>query len=182
MLAGGCRPPHPPLAARVWLPELAAPALLAWAGLGLAGALCPDHYFVSNVEECVQWGLAEGLDVLHYSEAEEFHPHADAVSLETLASDPDYFEKLGGQRLFSTMVYLNAVDAGGATAFPRLDLRIDPRPGRLLIFANTHPGNPAPNPLSLHAGEPVTEGEKWAAIAWWRQGPFRPEGLKGSVG
>ena len=31
---------------------------------GLAGALCPDHYFVSNVEECVQWGLLEGLDVL----------------------------------------------------------------------------------------------------------------------
>ena len=28
-----------PLAARVWLPELAAPALLAWLGLGLAGAL-----------------------------------------------------------------------------------------------------------------------------------------------
>jgi Ni2+-binding GTPase involved in maturation of urease and hydrogenase len=31
---------------------------------GLAGALCPDHYFVSNVEECVQWGLLEGLQVL----------------------------------------------------------------------------------------------------------------------
>jgi len=31
---------------------------------GLAGALCPDHYFVSNVEECVQWGLATGLDML----------------------------------------------------------------------------------------------------------------------
>lgn len=31
---------------------------------GLAGALCPDHYFVSNVEECVQWGLAHELDVL----------------------------------------------------------------------------------------------------------------------
>jgi len=31
---------------------------------GLAGALCPDHYFVSNVEECVQWGLNEKLDVL----------------------------------------------------------------------------------------------------------------------
>lgn len=31
---------------------------------GLSGALCPDHYFVSNVEECVQWGLGEGLDVL----------------------------------------------------------------------------------------------------------------------
>jgi Ni2+-binding GTPase involved in maturation of urease and hydrogenase len=31
---------------------------------GLSGALCPDHYFVSNVEECVQWGLEEELDVL----------------------------------------------------------------------------------------------------------------------
>jgi len=31
---------------------------------GLSGALCPDHYFVSNVEECVQWGRAEGYDVL----------------------------------------------------------------------------------------------------------------------
>lgn len=31
---------------------------------GLAGALCPDHYFVSNVEECVQWGIGEELDVL----------------------------------------------------------------------------------------------------------------------
>ena len=31
---------------------------------GLSGALCPDHYFVSNVEECVQWGLGRDLDVL----------------------------------------------------------------------------------------------------------------------
>ena len=31
---------------------------------GLSGALCPDHYFVSNIEECVQWGKKEGLDVL----------------------------------------------------------------------------------------------------------------------
>ncbi|MDC7233859.1 MAG: GTP-binding protein [Spirochaetales bacterium] len=31
---------------------------------GLSGALCPDHYFVSNIEEVTQWGLKEGLDVL----------------------------------------------------------------------------------------------------------------------
>ena len=31
---------------------------------GLSGPLCPDHYFVSNVEEIVQWGLSEGLDLL----------------------------------------------------------------------------------------------------------------------
>jgi Ni2+-binding GTPase involved in maturation of urease and hydrogenase len=31
---------------------------------GLSGALCPDHYFVSNIEEVVRWGAGEGLDVL----------------------------------------------------------------------------------------------------------------------
>jgi Ni2+-binding GTPase involved in maturation of urease and hydrogenase len=32
--------------------------------VGLSGNLCPDHYFVSNIEDCVQWGVAEKLDVL----------------------------------------------------------------------------------------------------------------------
>lgn len=31
---------------------------------GLSGSLCPDHYFVSNIEEVVQWGRGEDLDVL----------------------------------------------------------------------------------------------------------------------
>ena len=32
--------------------------------VGLAGALCPDHYFVANVEDCQAWGLRQGFDVL----------------------------------------------------------------------------------------------------------------------
>lgn len=32
--------------------------------VGLSGNLCPDHYFVSNIEDCVQWGLSEGVDIL----------------------------------------------------------------------------------------------------------------------
>ncbi|MBB5020887.1 GTP-binding protein [Desulfurispira natronophila] len=31
---------------------------------GLSGAMCPDHFFVSNIEECVQWGKAQGLSML----------------------------------------------------------------------------------------------------------------------
>lgn len=31
---------------------------------GLSGALCPDHYFVSNVEEIFQWGLSIEADIL----------------------------------------------------------------------------------------------------------------------
>ena len=31
---------------------------------GLSGALCPDHYFVSNIEEVVQWGIKKNVDIL----------------------------------------------------------------------------------------------------------------------
>jgi Ni2+-binding GTPase involved in maturation of urease and hydrogenase len=31
---------------------------------GLSGALCPDHYFVSNIESCVNWGQANGCEYL----------------------------------------------------------------------------------------------------------------------
>lgn len=31
---------------------------------GLSGSLCPDHYFVSNIEEVVNWGIKEKLDLL----------------------------------------------------------------------------------------------------------------------
>ncbi|MDP4177340.1 MAG: GTP-binding protein [Bacillota bacterium] len=32
--------------------------------VGLSGNLCPDHFFVSNIEECVQWGIESKLDLL----------------------------------------------------------------------------------------------------------------------
>jgi Ni2+-binding GTPase involved in maturation of urease and hydrogenase len=32
--------------------------------VGLAGSLCPDHYFISNVEDSLAWGQRQGLDIL----------------------------------------------------------------------------------------------------------------------
>lgn len=31
---------------------------------GLAGNLCPDHYFVSNIDECVQWAFSSNFQYL----------------------------------------------------------------------------------------------------------------------
>ncbi len=31
---------------------------------GLSGGLCPDHYFVANIEEIVDWAISEKLDIL----------------------------------------------------------------------------------------------------------------------
>ena len=31
---------------------------------GLSGGICPDHFFASNIEGVVKWGVKEGLDLL----------------------------------------------------------------------------------------------------------------------
>jgi Ni2+-binding GTPase involved in maturation of urease and hydrogenase len=32
--------------------------------VGLSGSVCPDHFFISNIDDCLQWGAAAGLDTL----------------------------------------------------------------------------------------------------------------------
>lgn len=32
--------------------------------LGLAGGVCPDHYYICNIASCVAWGHRKGFDVL----------------------------------------------------------------------------------------------------------------------
>ena len=32
--------------------------------VGLAGSVCPDHFFVSNIDDCVTWGHKQGIDIL----------------------------------------------------------------------------------------------------------------------
>jgi Ni2+-binding GTPase involved in maturation of urease and hydrogenase len=49
---------------------------------GLAGALCPDHYFVSNIEDCLAWGRRQQLDLLISESAglcNRCSPHIDGV-------------------------------------------------------------------------------------------------------
>ena len=114
---------------------------------------------------------AEPPTLLHYSTAQEFKPHFDGIALDFAGDGAKRFEQSGGQRLFSAMVYLNDVEEGGGTTFPALEIAVSPRPGRLLIFANTMAGMRERAELSIHAGEPVTAGEKWAAVTFWRERP-----------
>ena len=32
--------------------------------VGIAGSLCPDHFFIINIEAALQWGIEQGFDVL----------------------------------------------------------------------------------------------------------------------
>ena len=108
---------------------------------------------------------AEPLAVLRYRQGEQYRPHRDALGPAALAGDP---LRAAGDRAATVLGYLNCPVAGGETFFPELDIRVDARPGRVLIFENLDPEH-RPAPLSLHAGLPVTRGTKWLASLWIRE-------------
>lgn len=109
----------------------------------------------------------EPLVVLHYAPGEQYRPHRDYLS----PNDPGLAGP-GRQRVTTVCCYLNEGMQGGATVFPKVGVRVQPRQGSAVVFANLGPeGQPDPN--SLHAGEPVSFGEKWLATSWIRQGPIR---------
>ena len=70
--------------------------------------------------------------------------------------------------MVTALVYLNKVEAGGATQFPKLGITVPAQPGRMVLFHNTTEDISGPHPLSLHAGMPVESGEKWAFNLWFR--------------
>lgn len=111
---------------------------------------------------------AEALAILRYRPGQEYKPHYDWLDPDTLARDP-----LGraGNRAATVIAYLYEPDSGGATVFPRLGLKVSPKTGNALHFANCAASG-EPSRLVLHAGEPVDGGEKWLASLWIRTRPI----------
>lgn len=109
---------------------------------------------------------SEPCNLLHYVADQEFKPHNDGFH-----QDVGGIEQLakGGQRLFTTICYLNDLETGGETEFPSLRIQVRPKLGRVLVFGNIRLGTTEPHPHSIHAGRPVGDAEKWALTHWWRQ-------------
>ncbi|HWK54791.1 MAG TPA: 2OG-Fe(II) oxygenase [Hyphomicrobiales bacterium] len=114
---------------------------------------------------------AESFQVVYYGSGQEYRAHFDAW--ETSTERGRRCMARGGQRLVTTLLYLNHVEGGGATAFPKLELRVNPVAGNLLLFHNCLPGGNERHPHSLHGGLPVLAGEKWAANLWFRERDYR---------
>lgn len=111
---------------------------------------------------------AEHLTVLRYAPGQEYRPHRDYVPAGSIERD----QPEAGNRARTICVYLNNVEAGGATEFPHAQLAIRPVPGRAIVFDNLLPDG-TPDVDSLHAGTPVELGEKWLATLWLRERPYR---------
>lgn len=114
---------------------------------------------------------AESYQVVHYGPGQEYRPHFDGWDANT--DRGKRCMERGGQRLVTTLLYLNHVEAGGATGFPKLELDVNPIPGSLLLFHNCHPGTTLRHEFSLHGGLPVDAGEKWAANLWFRERSYQ---------
>ena len=122
---------------------------------------------------------AESMQIIHYGPEQEYRPHFDAFNLSLPRGQRA--AKWGGQRLVTALVYLNKVEAGGATQFPKLGITVPATPGRMVIFHNTTHDISGPHPLSLHAGMPVEAGEKWAFNMWFRLQDTTDEFVPGEV-
>ncbi|KAF5752242.1 putative prolyl 4-hydroxylase alpha subunit [Tripterygium wilfordii] len=120
----------------------------------------------------------EDMQVLRYEHGQKYDPHHD------------YFtDKVnivrGGHRVATVLMYLTDVVKGGETVFPLAEeptrhkgaanvelsecaskgIAVKPRRGDALLFFSLHQ-TAVPDPISLHAGCPVIEGEKWSATKW----------------
>jgi prolyl 4-hydroxylase len=109
----------------------------------------------------------EGLQVLRYTAGAQYRPHHDYFD----PAEPGTagILKRGGQRVATLIMYLNEPESGGATVFPELDLRVQPRRGQAVFFSYA---SPSPATRTLHGGEPVLSGEKWIATKWLREREF----------
>jgi prolyl 4-hydroxylase len=117
---------------------------------------------------------AESLQVVHYGETQEYKPHFDAYDMNTEKGKQR--TERGGQRIVTALMYLNEVEDGGGTIFPRLDLEVEAQPGRMVIFHNLADRtltDMTRHPKSLHGGSPVWGGQKWACNLWFRAQPYQ---------
>ncbi len=116
----------------------------------------------------------EFLQILRYRLGEQFRLHVDYFN----ESGAGAYRALadGGQRVQTVLIYLNDGYAGGSTAFPKLQIEVKGVRGDLLHFHNVGPDGRG-HRESLHAGLPVTAGEKWLLSQWIRSESY-PDRLK----
>ena len=114
---------------------------------------------------------AESMQVIHYGESEQYAPHYDAWDKATERGQRCMAR--GGQRMVTCLLYLNDVEEGGGTCFPKLDMEIRAKKGRMVLFHNCREGSAIRHPDSLHGGMPVLRGEKWACNLWFRELPYQ---------
>ncbi|HEV7993254.1 MAG TPA: 2OG-Fe(II) oxygenase [Gemmatimonadaceae bacterium] len=80
-----------------------------------------------------------------------------------------------GERERTVLLYLDTPRRGGSTHFRELDVDVEARAGRLVVWRNLTPAR-ARDPDMLHAGAPLAAGRKTVLVTWVRQRTLRTGG------
>jgi len=111
----------------------------------------------------------ERLQGQRYEVGQQFKAHTDYFE----PDHPDYqtYCAVSGQRTWTFMIYLNDVEAGGATRFKVIDKIIQPERGKLLAWNNRRPDGSL-NAATLHHAMKVRKGLKYVITRWYRERPW----------
>lgn len=129
-----------------------------------------SHDVVTRVEKRVSQIMnipvehGEGLQILNYKPGQEYKAHFDFFSASA--------KPVKNPRISTLVMYLNDVEEGGETYFPKLNLSVSPQKGMAVYFEYFY-DNQELNDLTLHGGAPVVIGDKWAATQWMRRQVFK---------
>jgi prolyl 4-hydroxylase len=113
---------------------------------------------------------SEPIQGQRYLVGEYYDRHTDFFTPKTVTYDQ--FTRMGGQRTWTAMAYLNDVINGGATLFPTIDLSIMPTRGTMLIWNNLEK-NGKENFYSMHEARPPVSNSKYVVTQWFRQSYYR---------
>ena len=134
----------------------------------------PDyHTLKSRLSELVlrDQNTQEVLNLLKYDPGDLVVPHYDSYNFINV----DFYgeqkqERL--QRVMTTIVYLNDVDSGGETNFPELDITIQARRGRMVIWHNCGTDARLIHPDSKHQGYAPDNQTKYVLSVFWNINDF----------
>jgi prolyl 4-hydroxylase len=130
--------------------------------------LCDDNPLVTEVVNRIEMvtqipqNNSEDLQFLRYEPGQFYKTHNDYI--------PGELKRVQGVRILTVFLYLSDVEEGGGTNFPVLDLTVEPKRGRVLIWPSVLDEDPHQvDPRTNHQALEVIKGKKFGANAWLHQ-------------
>jgi len=132
--------------------------------LGISGSLCPDHYFVTNIQDCFAWGKRRGLDYLISESAglcNRCSPHIQgvtAVCVVDMLAGVDAPRKIGPMLRLADIIAVTKGDIVSQAEREVFAARLAAaNPGARLLFVNGLTGQGAAALGKLFSQAPETE-------------------------
>ena len=123
----------------------------------------------NNISKLINYPIenSEIIQLINYNVGEKYMSHYDGYTENDIRIND-------GQRMVTCFIYLNNLqeNQGGHTEFNKLNIKVAPKKGRLLVFYNTEKDSNKLHDLSMHSGNEVLSGEKWACNIWFRDKKF----------